>query len=322
MAIEPNSKKRARRPKRWWHLPRFALMTERAKGVVRVATYFTIILVASGAFAARSAVAGVSEKALATGRQLDKLQEFASGAERLVLNGQAINIGSATSTLSLDEVLDRFEGVCKEDATLARDFREVDSLLKDSALANFAKKRNFGVLREQTLDDGVVACAARNPQNGERTTLEGFRKFVESWDVADVGLLRYVYARRLDNGRTHVLTVWTDGSFKLDAMVPPEGKDAPGSDPENVPRPPSSVRFLTASAEGRPHSVRIYESGQSAGALLKTYEDEMPKRGWTPVNVGTDVPDARYFERNGVDFMVVVEASGDRSVVSMLETGA
>lgn len=308
-------RRKARKP---W---RFKVLTPKLKGLLRVAVYLLVVLCVSSVLAGRSAMAGVSEKALVTGRQLDKLQEFASGAERLMLNGQAINIGSATSTLDLEQVLDRFEGVCKQDSTLAHDFRDVDALLHDEALTNFAKKRNFGVLREQSMDDGVVACATRNPENGNRSTLDGFRKFAESWDVADVGLLRYVYARRLENGRTHVLTVWTDGSFKLDAMSPEDGKDAPGTDPQNVPRPADSVRYLTAAAEGRPHSVRIYESKHSAQKVLESYESEMPKRGWTPIDTGDGAPQSRYFERNGVDMQIVVEPSGDRSMVSMLETG-
>jgi hypothetical protein len=280
-----------------------------------------VVLVASSVLAGRQAVAGVSEKALVTGRQLDKLQEFASGAERLMLNGQAINIGSATSTLSLGDVLDRIEAVCKVDSTLSTDFRDVDELLHDESLKDFAKKRNFGILREESMDDGVVACAVRNPANGDRSTVDGFRKFADSWDVADVGFLRYVYARRLENGRTHVLTVWTDGSFKLNALAPPDGADAPGTDPQNVPRPPESVRYLTAASEGRPHSVRIYESKHSAQKVLESYEREMPKLGWTPVDTGEGAPQSRYFERQGVDMLIVAEPSGDRSMVSMLETG-
>jgi hypothetical protein len=300
----------------------FRIFSPRTKGLMRVGVYLMVVLAVSSVFAGRSALAGVSEKALVTGRQLDKLQEFASGAERLMLNGQAINIGSATSTLSMEEVLDRFEGVCKLDSTLAHDFRDVDAMLHDDALKTFATKRNFGVIREQTVDDGVVACATRNPENGNRTTLDGFRKFAESWDVADVGLLRYAYVRRLENGRSHVLTVWTDGSFKLDAMLPgDDGTDALGTDPENVPRPPQATRYLTAAAEGRPHSVRIYESRQGAPEVLKMYETEMPKRGWTAIDTGDTAPEARYFERNGVDMLVVVEANGDRSMVSMVETG-
>jgi hypothetical protein len=198
----------------------------------------------------------------------------------------------------------------------------VDALLHDESMKTFATKRNFGVIREQTVDDGVVACATRNPENGNRTTLEGFRKFAESWDVADVGLLRYAYVRRLENGRSHVLTVWTDGSFKLDAMLPgDDGQDALGTDPENVPRPPDATRYLTAAAEGRPHSVRIYESRQPARDVLRMYETDMPKRGWTPIDTGDTAPEARYFERNGVDMLVVVEENGERSMVSMVETG-
>jgi hypothetical protein len=277
-----------------------------------------VCLVCAG-LAARSAWGSVSEQALLTGRQLAKLAEFADAPERLLINGQPIQMASALSSLSVGEVLDRFEAVCREEGTVPRDFREVKGLLENKELLESAKKRNFGILREQTKDDGVIACTVRNPKNGDRATWEGLGKFAQSWDVADIGLIRYAYARRTESGSTLVLTAWTDGSFRLDAMIPKaEGGDAPGSDSANVPRPPSSVRFLSAAAEGRPHSVRIYQSDTPAKEVLDGYSRDLLATGWETIE--SEHPESRYFSKNGVDVILLAEQAGDHSVVSMVET--
>ena len=56
-----------------------------------------------------------------------------------------------------------------------------------------------------------------------------------------LGDLRYVYARALEGGRSHVVTVWTEGSIRLDRLFP-TGGDAPGEDPPALPRPPGLAR--------------------------------------------------------------------------------
>jgi hypothetical protein len=296
------------------------VVTEKSRAFVRAATYIGVVCAIGAGLSARSAWGQVSEQALVTGRELAKLEDLSGPPEHLMLNGQKLNISSATTELGMSAVLDRFEGVCKTDGTLQRDFAQIKGLLDDQSLVAAAKRMHFGVIRQETKDDGVIACAVKNPKNGKQSTWDGFAKFADSGDLADVGLLRYAYVRRTESGRTHVLAVWTDGSFRLDALVPPDKGDAPGSDIEGVPRPGDSVRYLTAAAEGRPHSVRIYESKRDASQVLSSYDRDMPGRGWEPVEIGDQAPSARYFSKDGVDLLVVAEQSGDRAVVSMVQT--
>lgn len=308
----------------WWGMPRRVLsvvFTPRVRGVLRVGAYLSVISLVSAGFAARSAHGSISEQALVTGRQLSKLGEFTKSSERLSLNGQALDIASATTSLSMKQVLDKFEGLCKEEGAVPRDLREVQGVLSDPTLAKEAARLNYGVLRQETKDDGVIACTVKNPTRADRRFWDGFAAFAESWDLAEIGLLRYAYVRKLDDGSTHVLTVWTDGSFKVNAMVPPsEGADSPGADSANVPRPPSAVRYLSASAEGRPHGIRVYESKAPAKEILAGYEKEMTAKGYEQVFIGEDAPEARYFSRGGVDVVVVADQNGDRTLVSALET--
>lgn len=308
----------------FWEWPRRvagAVFTPRVRGVLRVSAYLMIVSLVCAGLAARSAYGSVSEQALVTGRQLAKLGEFTKDSERLVLNGQPINLASATTDLSMGQVLDRFEAICKEEGAMPRDFREVKGLLEDPVLAKQAARLNYGVLREESKDDGVIACAVTDSSNGKRRFWDGLSAFAENWDLAEVGHLRYAYVRKLESGHTHVLAAWTDGSFKVNAMAPPtEGTDAPGADSPNVPRPPSSVRYLSAAAEGRPHGVRVYESKAPATEILAGYEKQLGDAGWERVFIGEDAPMARYFSRNGVDVIVAAEQTGDHSIVSMLET--
>lgn len=307
----------------WWDMPRRLLsvvFTPRVRGVLRVGAYLMVVSLIGAGLAARSAYGSVSEQALATGRQLAKLGDFTKDNERLLLNGQALTMASATTDLSVGQVLDRFEALCKEEGAVPRDLREVQGVLSDPALAKQAARLNYGVLRQESKDDGVVACTVKDPQN-KRRFWDGFAAFAESWDLAELGHLRYAYVRKLDSGRSHVLTAWTDGSFKVSAMAPPtEGADAPGADSPNVPRPPSSVRYLSASAEGRPHSVRVYESTVPATEILAGYEKDMTAKGYERVFIGEDAPEARYFSKGGVDVVVVASQNGERSLVSALET--
>jgi len=318
------SYKDRRAPRSSWDLPRKVLgsvLTPRVRGTLRVGAYLSVLCVVAGGLSARSAWGSMSEQALVTGRQLSKLGDFTKSAERLNINGQMINMATATTDLPMDKVLDRFEAICREDGAVARDFREIKGLMDDATLSEQAKRVNYGIMREEKTDDGFIACTVKNPLNGKRSFWDGAKKFAAHWDVAEIGLLRYAYVRKLESGRTHVLTAWTDGSFRLDAMSPPgNGQDAPGIDSANVPRPPDSVRFLSAAAEGSPHGVRIYESKQNAGAVLTDYEQRLGKSGWQRVYVGEDAPEARYFNKGNVDVIIVAQQKGDRAVVSTVET--
>jgi hypothetical protein len=297
------------------------VMTPRVRGTMRVLTYLTIVSVIAAGLSIRSAYGSVSEQALITGRQLAKLSDITKDSQRLMLNGQPLNIASAVVDKSLDQVLDRFEAICREEGVVARDFREIKGLMTDASAVDAAKRGRLGVLRQQTIDDGVVACVVRSPENGKRPFYEGLAKFGDNWDLAEVGHLRLAYARRVESGDTHVMTLWTDGSFRLDAMIPPaDGADAQGSDSATFPRPDSSQRFLSAGAEGLPHGVRIYESKATANEVLSKYVETLPAQGWEQVSIGEDAPEARYFTKGGLDVIVVAQQSGDRSVVSIMET--
>jgi hypothetical protein len=108
-------------------------------------------------------------------------------------------------------------------------------------------------------------------------------------------------------------------------MFPKEG-DAPGSDAANAPRPNEAKRLLTASVDGSPYGVRIYDAAGSPSDALASYDAAMPALGWHAMDaVGRELEKkgraGRAFERDGVDLMIFAEPDqhGTRSIVSVVE---
>src|SRR5205823_9086592 len=113
---------------------------------------------------------------------------------------------------------------------------------------------------------------------------EGYRRvadFARSGNVGDIGSVRYVAVESLPTGGAHVVALWTEGSFPLQAMFPEQG-DAPGTDLANAVRPDGSRRVFSAYAEGAPYGIRVYETSKNGAAVLAQYDAAMPALGWAP----------------------------------------
>ncbi len=285
----------------------------RLRAFARVGTYIAFAFLVLGLLALRSAVGHVSEQALVVGRQLTNLEEFTERSTRLSLNGQNMNIASKAVDLPVEAVLDRYAAMC-QDGTLVADLAGVP----DHGPAPSRWER-LGILREMGDNEGFIACIAKRPGQEDRSLLEGLQKFAESQDLGDVGLVRYAYARRTRDGRTLVVTTWTDGSFLVSALMAADG-DSPGTDPVDAPRPLKSRRFLTAQVEGEPDSVRVYESRASAAEVLDAYDAALPKQGWRRLDeVAEEAPMSRQYSRGGVDTLVVAAQNGDRAAVTVIQ---
>jgi len=122
-----------------------------------------------------------------------------------------------------------------------------------------------------------------------------------------------------------VVAAWSDGPLRFRALVPGEGADAPGSDPPDASRPLDSRRLLTASVEGAPYSVRVYDARATPSDVLRAYDRELPGRGWTATPaVAAELSKAgregRAFRREGVDLMIFAASDRDpsHSVVSVV----
>jgi hypothetical protein len=147
--------------------------------------------------------------------------------------------------------------------------------------------------------------------------VERLQQFARTGDLSNVGKLRYVHARQTGEGRSHVVTAWTDGTFDVSALMPKNGEDTPGADSMFLPRPDSAVRILTADVQGVPYALRLYDAAGAPADVLARYEAGMLENGWAGVPSG--LPNARSFKRGPIDAMVMVEPSRDRTMVSLVE---
>lgn len=297
-----------------------------AMRVARVSVYFAFVAAVGLVLVVRSVHGRARKLAVELGEDLTQLTEIApDGAPyELRLNGEAVNVASATTPLPLHAVLDRFQKACEEHA---------DGL--DSAFANLKLAtapdappidRGFpgvGLMRSEEADKrGVMVCFAQGAATSQTDIVRRLTDFAKSGDLSRFGQVRYVAAKATKSGGTHVVAVWTSTSFKLDVMFPEKG-DAPGSDVTELPRLPESRRLLTAYAEGAPYAIRVYETARSPQEVLTYFTNEAPKKGWTLQPLRTEDPSkAVVFERGGVDLMVFAQVEGGMTSVSMVEMGA
>lgn len=259
----------------WWRVKHYAPKLIRL-GLFLSCVYLGLLLVLG-----HEARAQVGESLFAIGEDMLRYE----GAHRmdaprtLHLNGQPIRLASGVTRHGLDRVLDWYEARCGErDGDIGEQLSElVDG---HPQLGEVETSLFDATLREREEDRGYVACL---DTGGEKLDAEGVlarvERFRSSLDVSELGDLRYIYGEENDEG-TFFVAFWTRGSFRIGEMFPAQG-DAPGRDPEGLPRPPDGRRLLSAWEEGHPQSVTMYgESARAPEALESFYRQAMPKDGW------------------------------------------
>ncbi len=286
--------------------------------LVRVATYLSFVGFASSLWLLRAADAHIEESMRRFGddvvRQLDT--GYLSSPQPIVVNGQTMFLSSldvhqplATTLRHLQDqckkwVAPALSGVGKLPATVAG--LEVAPQLRDPVA--------WAVSREDAPDEatGQVACIAPSEQHTEVTEVLGrIARFAETGDLGEVGSARYFLARRVTEGRTHVLSIWTEGSFDMLGMFPAEG-DAPGSDSDLAPRPPTARRVFSAVVPGRPYAARVYASRASRQQVLEHYDATLSAQGWQeqPMAEGDELRVlTRAFSRGGKLVFVILDGS-------------
>lgn len=291
--------------------------TTGARRWLRVAAYVACVFVMLAAASIASAKSSVSEAALATGRQLAGFEDLMGyGANRVLLNGEVVNVATADSDQDLEQVLDRFETHCR------RNDPGSDLFQNPTALSSASVQRDSspGVLRRQGPRDGMVACLVS--QQDSAPTLAGrLERFGETLNLSDVGHLRYAYAKRTAKGKTHVLTAWTRGNFSLKSFIGEANHDAPGTDTPGAARPRNSVRLLSAEVEGLPVATRVYQAPGEPSTLLKHYSADMVALGWTPIRgLQKNLPDGLAFSKAGTTIMVFAATNESGTALSIVQS--
>ncbi len=245
---------------------------------------FVALLAALGVGLTYSRVRGqVGEQMISMGESLMRYEraERQDAPRELHLNGQSLMVTSGTSPDDLDVVLDEFEARCRShNADL-------------QAQIHAASTQDFFVMREERSGVGAVGCLDFGQEIGAAELLGRAARFRQSNDLHDLGDLRYVYARTLDEGRgTHFLTFWTTGSLDFDEITGHGGNtDVPGEEVAGIPRPPRSRRILDAYETGAEQRVVSYAgSSMTEWELEAFYRDALPRSGFHIVDPPADAP--------------------------------
>lgn len=291
--------------------------------VARLAAFLCVVSLALAAVAAHRAHADVEDAALSLGDELGKLGE-AGEARAIRLNGQSVHVAASTEDVAIGDALDRFEAYCRGgSAGLADGFDELPESVRSRVPPSAGRRAAAGILREETASRGVVACVVRpdgEAEGGVLDLVDRLGTLAESGDLSALGHLRYFHVRATAKGRSHVVAAWTDGPFLLSAMFPDAG-DAPGADPRFAPRPPESVRLLSAEIDGVPYAVRLYDAAGTPERVFAAYDQAVRGRGFTVLARNPEHPTSGVYHRGESDLIVTVDGDDrGRSLVSLVET--
>ncbi len=295
--------------------------------VTRLSVYFLFVAFVLAAVAARVAYAHAKKAAMETGAELIRLTESGnmSGMYRLRLNGELVKITSSVSQADHNAILDRFQKECEDHADgMEMEFAKLSDAVKPDSYSRNEGHPGIGVLRQSDDKGGMVVCFAVGKQLSQLEAYSRVADFAKTGDLGSLGSVRYVVAKKGENAPSHVVALWTEGSFNVQKMFPDEG-DAPGNDAPGVLRPPSSRRLLTAYAEGAPYGVRVYDSTMGKDAILAEYDKVMPATGWMTYPRATEAaPFSRAFSKEGHDIIVTTEPAKDGAgtQVSIVEMGS
>jgi len=282
-------------------------------GFLRILVYVSVLGGLLAVTSTRTARGEPPPATLSLGRDLMALADLLGEAKKVVINGEHAWAASAVSSKTVHALLDRFEASCHDGGAAPGSWgsgtqagTSIEHLLDRSG--------RLGVLRSESADEGVIVCFA--PKT-DAPFHERLKSFTNSFDLGEIGKLRYAYLRK-EGENAHVLTLWTDDHFRLVRVMGLDGSE-PESDDSQLPRPIESRRLLVASIEGSPYTVLGYVSHAAPSDVLRSFADDMAGRGWTtaaPLEDGV-----RGFHKAGTLITVGAEREGEDTVIGIAVLG-
>lgn len=187
----------------------------------------------------------------------------------LAINGIAVFFRTQVVDASLADTIGHYQDLCAKGGLTQEWYGTLLSSL--------------GMRSATNENDGYVACVQIDSWSFSSLSAR-IARFVDTWDIADLGSPRYVYASRADerpSERTFVLTMWTEGPTSLRNLLPIGGEDAPGADPVGVRRPRGSQRILSATEVSEHAGVFSYlVRDQAPRDVERDYRQDLSKGGW------------------------------------------
>ncbi len=316
------------------------LVRVRWAGVARVALYLMLVNFGISYLLMRSAYAGAEKTVRRLGDELTKElgSKLLGEPQAVSVNGQLLFLATKQTDLSVKSVLDQFDSSCvAHSGGLREEFAKMPGF-NERKLALPVEMRDpgrIGVIRsdgaeasESETEAHLVCVAQPEGTKGVAGVIDHVNEFLKTGDVSRIGEMRYVKARKLDNGKTQVIAIWTEGKFNIEAMFPDEG-DVPGSDTPGLPRPPSSTRKLSAVVPDHPYAVRSYDAAAPRADVLAFYDQRLAAAGWEqrPAAMGEREPemqpaDARVFTREGRAVVIAASEDGpNQTGLTIIELG-
>ncbi|WP_394836103.1 hypothetical protein LVJ94_04260 [Pendulispora rubella] len=283
------------------------------RGIARVFGYVLLLALVFGAFSMHSARAEVVKTGMRLGRSLAPLAHMIQEHSKIDIDGESISMGMGTSPDDLNTVLDKFEHHCRENGVVGT----WSKAAVDSAKVLPQALPDMGVIRSTTKLEGVVLCFIKADDTPD-TLLAKLHQFDRTHDLSALGKLRYAYAA-VDKGVTSITTLWTEGHFRVDRLLPTESFE-PGSDSPLLPRPIQARRILSGTVEGTPYGVRGYLSTAAPRAVLDHMDTDMSNGGWKGLQHPDDALGRAYLKDGVIVFASAVEKDG-KTMVSMAEMG-
>lgn len=252
-------------------------------GLIRVFAYVSGVGVVCGALSIRAARAEVADQSLVVGRQMLELVGTKNNdVSHVSLNGQQMFLGSALAKDDVGTVLDRYEQHCKKNgAQSPESWQELSKnpVRQSETSAQTLEAFNTGVVRSGNEKEGTVICFVRS-SSSKTSVAEALKAFGQTGELGALGQLRYAYAKKTEQGNTHILTGWTLDKFNVSAFTPPETGDVAGSDFPEMPRPENAQRVLSARVEGTPFGLNVYRSDVAPAKVAEQFDEAMTKAGW------------------------------------------
>lgn len=222
--------------------------------------------------------AELSEKSLQLGAKLDQFAALSGTVTRLTWNGQTFSVSTRLIEEPIERVLGGFVVLCSQGTP--RLATELASELGPSTGIAAGMFQRLLVLRDRPSDErGTGVCLAGLGDGGLAGLAARAQAFATSWDVSDLGQLRYTFLRKTARG-THVILVSADGPLVLTELIPMDGRDVAGPDVVPGVRPRSSTRIIAAAAHGTPHLLNAYHVNASAQVALADYGAQLESAGY------------------------------------------